>query len=138
MKKSWVISLIVVIVIASTALVFFQCSYNPDVKISGSICYDTEHHHILDVEDVRKCEIPPKVLGYYKTDDFILVKWELEYPVDAIYNKYDYRTWYYSGVLYWAIELKDETQVGPMDSLEFHHYCQSHHIKDVKFSLPEK
>jgi len=95
-----------------------------DVRIFAGVYYNTQRKDILDRKG--KYEIPPKVVDYCKVNNVILVKWNPQYPIPAIYDKYDYG---YSDnvdvILYWVVDLKKEEQVGPMEWSEFADYCDS-------------
>ena len=121
-------------VFGAVILLLFVVSlfHDPDnVRISAGIYCNTQRKDILDRKG--KYEIPPKVVDYCKVNNVILVKWNPQYPIPAIYDKYDYG---YSDnvdvVLYWVVDLKKEEQVGPMEWSEFVDYCDSKGI-DVPF-----
>lgn len=102
--------------------------YDPDnIRILKRIYYNADRKDILDYDGIY--EIPPVVVDYYKTDDAIFVKWKPDYPIPLPYEKYDYSYSEDSIILYWVIDLKNEKQIGPIDSMKFIGYCNSENIK---------
>ena len=105
-------------VFGAVILLLFVVSlfHDPDnVRISAGIYYNTQRKDILDRKG--KYEIPPKVVDYCKVNNVILVKWNPQYPIPAIYDKYDYGYSADSVIMYWVIDLDAEEQIGPMDSI---------------------
>ena len=101
---------------------------NPDNhRITKRIFFDSQRKDILDYDG--NYEFPPIVAGYTKIGNKILVKWNPDYPIPAIYDKYEYGYSDSSVVLYWVIDLDTENQIGPMSYPEFLHYCESNHVK---------
>ena len=97
---------------------------DPDsIKIAKNIYYNVQRKDILDHNG--KYEIPPEVIDYCKIDDKIIVKWYPDYPIPAIYDKYDYGYSEKNIIMYWVIDLEKETQIGPMDLSEFDNYCKT-------------
>src|SRR5574344_147241 len=124
-------------IVVSIILMCCSPSYSTDnIRIADDIIYNKERKDILDYKGGRY-EIPPEVVGYCKINDIILVKWKPKFPLDAIYDKYDYTAWLYSqdslSFLYWSIELKEEKQIGPMDSNAFDQFCCSRRIPPCPF-----
>lgn len=97
------------------------------IRITRNIYFDSQRKDILDRDG--KYEIPPKVLDYCQRKNIILIKWKPDYPIPAIYEKYDYCCSDSTEVLYWVINLGTENQIGPMDYSEFLHYCESNMVK---------
>ncbi|MBQ6668048.1 MAG: hypothetical protein IJM65_07995 [Bacteroidales bacterium] len=100
-------------------------------RIAKRIYFDNSRKDILDYDG--KYEIPPNVIKYCKIKKKILVKWNPNYPIPAIYDKYDYG---YSDnnniIMYWVIDLDAEKQIGPMDSISFYNYCRNKGILNSK------
>lgn len=129
-KKLYTIFCIVIFTII-TLYVISLPFYDPDnIRISKKIYYSTDRKDILDYNG--KYEIPPNVLDYCKKKNMIFVKWQLAYPLVAEYKKYDYYIYLNSGILYWVIDLNNEEQIGPMDSISFYNYCRNKGILNSK------
>lgn len=126
--KQDIISLCVII-----SIIFTSCSISCDSdnhRISKRIFFNTERKDILDY-DGKYVEIPPIVTGYTKIGNLILVKWNPDYPIPAIYDKYEYGYSEDSCTLYWIIDLNNEKQKGPMDSTSFAKSCSSYGIPEM-------
>lgn len=125
--KKGIISLCITISIIFTSCFIF---HDPDNhRIAKRIFFHSQRKDILDYDG--KYEIPPIVTGYTKTGNMILVKWNPDYPIPAIYDKYEYGYSEDSITLYWIIDLNEERQIGPMDSISFVKSCLSHGISEV-------
>ena len=123
--KKGIISFFVII-----SIFFISCFIfcDPDNhRISKRIFFHSQRKDILDYDG--NYEIPPIVTGYAKIGNMILVKWNPDYPIPAIYDKYEYGYSDSSVVLYWAINLDTENQIGPMSYSDFLHYCESNLLK---------
>lgn len=101
--------------------ILISLSLPESTRISRRIYFDNGRKDILDRDG--KYEIPPNVIDYCKIKHKILVKWNPDYPIPAIYDKYDYGYSNDSIILYWVIDLDAEKQIGPMDSISFCNYC---------------
>ena len=101
-------------------------------RISKRIYFDDGRKDIIDYNG--KYEIPPDVISYCKIKKKILVKWNPNYPIPAVYDKYDYGYSADSVIMYWVIDLDAEKQIGPMDSISFYNYCRNNGILKSKKS----
>jgi hypothetical protein len=122
-KKSLYIGLCIAIftVIVLNIVSLFN---DPDsIKIAKSIYYNVQRKDILDYNG--KYEIPPEVIDYCTIDNKLIVKWKPDYPIPAIYDKYDYGYSEKYIIMYWVIDIENETQIGPMDFSEFDNYCKT-------------
>lgn len=123
--KKGIVSFCIIISIIVTGCFMF-C--DPDNhRITKRIFFHSQRKDILDYDG--KYEIPPIVAGYTKIGNKILVKWNPDYPIPAIYDKYEYGYADSSVVLYWVIDLDTENQIGPMSYPDFLRYCESNRIK---------
>jgi len=114
--------------IAAVCFVVVSLSYDADtIRITKNIYFNSQRKDILDRDG--RYEIPPKVLDYCLRKNIILIKWKPDYPIPAIYEKYDYSYSDSTEVLYWAINLDTENQIGPMSYSDFLHYCESNIVK---------
>ncbi len=126
--KKGIICLCITISIIFTSCFIF---HDPDNhRISKRIFFHSQRKDILDYDG--KYEIPPVVTGYTKTGNLILVKWNPDYPIPAIYDKFEYGYSEDSCTMYWIIDLNEEKQIGPMDSLLFVKYCLSHEVPEIQ------
>ncbi|MBP5710967.1 MAG: hypothetical protein J6W84_08360 [Bacteroidales bacterium] len=134
-KKVLLIS-ICTVVVAFVALNIWSLIDDPDnYRISKKIYYNSGRKDILDYDG--KYEIPPKVTGYTKIGNLILVKWNPDYPIPAIYDKYEYGCPEDSCTMYWIIDLNEEKQIGPMDSISFIKSYSAYGITEIKdFEIP--
>jgi len=126
LKKN-IISLCITISIFFTFCFIFHDTDN--YRISKRIFFHSQRKDILDYDG--KYEIPPTVTGYTKTGNLILVKWNPDYPIPAIYDKYEYGYSEDSCTMYWIIDLNEEKQIGPMDSLSFVKSCLLYRIPKI-------
>lgn len=123
-KKYIIIFCIIISVIITVC--FMLC--DPDNhRISKKIFFHSQRKDILDYDG--NYEIPPVVTKYTKIGNLILVEWTPDYPIPAIFEKYDYGYSDTTVVLYWVINLDAEDQIGPMDYTEFVNYCESNLVK---------
>lgn len=115
-------------------VILFLCiislSIPESTRISKRIYFDDGRKDIIDYNG--KYEIPPNVISYCKIKKKILVKWNPNYPIPAIYDKYDYGYSDDSVIMYWVIDLDAEKQIGPMDSISFYNYCRNNGILNSK------
>jgi hypothetical protein len=98
-------------------------------RISKRIFFHSQRKDILDYNG--NYEIPPVVAGYTKIGNLILVKWNPDYPVPAIYDKYEYGYSEDSCIMYWIIDLNKKKQIGPLDSISFVKSCLSYDISEI-------
>ena len=126
--KKGIISICIIISIIFTGCFIF-C--DPDNhRISKRIFFHSQRKDILDYDG--NYEIPPIVTGYTKIGNMILVKWNPDYPIPAIYDKYEYGYSEDSCTMYWIIDLNEERQIGPMDSISFVQSCSSYGIPEIQ------
>lgn len=126
MKKmrSYYIGVTFVIIIVLISISLFMPE---STRITRSIYFDQNRRDIIDYDG--NYEIPPNVINYSKIKNKILIKWNPDYPIPAIYDKYDYGYSNDSIILYWVIDLDAEKQIGPMDVHTIEKYCESNMIK---------
>lgn len=126
--KKGIISFYIILSIVFTGCFIF-C--DPDNhRIAKRIFFNSQRKDILDYDG--NYEIPPKVTGYTKIGNMILVKWNPDYPVPAIYDKYEYGYSEDSCTMYWILNLIEEKQIGPMDSISFVESCLSYGITEIQ------
>ena len=131
MKKHRLLYVLSIGVSAILVVLLFSLIYDADnIKITNDIYYNTQRKDILDKKG--RYEIPPNVLDYYIEKRHIMIKWSPCYPIPEIYNKYNYGYSESNAILFWVIDMKANTQIGPMSYADFLHYCEKEVI-DAKF-----
>lgn len=113
-RKIHIISGVIVIFMLSS------CLYSDDQKISGGFVFNSQRSDIIG-----KFDIPPSVKKIECKGNFIFVEQNPLYPIPAIYDidYYDYTS--NDSILFWIIDTKKQTPIGPVDSAFFNKFKDS-------------
>lgn len=126
-RKRWIYVLCAFIYVFFVFMIVSSFFYTDEKKLIGGFVYNSERKDISG-----RFDIPPTIINYEMKDDYIFIKQVPESPIHAYYNiqYYDYRQ--DKGTLFWIIDIREQSPIGPLDSVSFYQYKDSILFSKVK------
>ncbi len=131
MKRRYVFFLLLV---AGVILFIYLAGQPYIVNFSRDFCYDYESNSIFGKDSL--IDIPPDIVDFVYTKDFVAVKQKPEFLIDIMYDIPEdlrYKNGY-DEIYYWLILLKEKKVYGPFLFEEFNMLCEE---KNVRFEFQE-